>query len=164
MQGSPPAPPFQGSARRRVSIAVIPKQLLVRTGAGGTGRSCAPLSDVGPRARCDPGSGSPLMLPPLVPSQVPARTAEQPRPASWRGRGPSAGPAPRGNRAGWRGGHGTGCELAWGGMAQHPVFPLPRSELEPQGQSGAVTGEPAAKADGRGSSGGDEEPEQLGLM
>lgn len=47
-----------------------------------------------PQAQCYWGSGSPLMLPPLVPSQVPAWTAEQPWPVSWRGRGPSAGPAP----------------------------------------------------------------------
>lgn len=37
-----PAPLLQGSARRRVSIAVIPKQLLVRTCLVGTARSCVP--------------------------------------------------------------------------------------------------------------------------
>lgn len=49
------------------------------------------------------------------------------------------------------------------GMAQHPLLSLPRSELEPQGQDSAMTGEPAAEADDRGSSAGDEELEQLGL-
>ncbi|NXG62912.1 LRMP protein, partial [Hemiprocne comata] len=95
-QCSPPAPPLQGSARRRVSIAVIPKQLLVTMAHGG-------------------GAMAPT----------------------------AAGPQ---------------------GMAQHPVLSLPRSELEPQGQGSIVTGELAAEADGRGSSAGDEEPEQLGLM
>ncbi|XP_075299146.1 uncharacterized protein LOC142364146 [Opisthocomus hoazin] len=84
----------QGSARRRVSIAVIPKQLL-----------------------------------------------------------PGASPDSRAAQA---------SELEREGTQRRPS--TQRSELEPQGQSGAVTGEPAAKADGRGSSGGDEEPEQLGLM
>ncbi|XP_074781789.1 uncharacterized protein LOC141969665 isoform X4 [Athene noctua] len=65
----------QGSARRRVSIAVIPKQLL-----------------------------------------VPALTAERPWPASWRGRGPSAGPAPRGPRGPRRscGGHGSSSRSTTG--------------------------------------------------
>lgn len=53
---SPPAPSLQGSARRRVSIAVIPKQLLVRTRAGGTDRSCALLSCV-PRLSATGGLG-----------------------------------------------------------------------------------------------------------
>lgn len=128
---SPPAPPLQGSARRRVSIAVIPKQLLVRTRAGGTGKSCAPLSDMCPQAQCYQGPGSPLMLPPLVPSQVPARTAEQPLSVSWRGSGPSAGPASRGNHAGWWGGHGTGC--CW--PAEHGTAPCP---LPPQERAGAA--------------------------
>ncbi|NXK96814.1 LRMP protein, partial [Formicarius rufipectus] len=46
---SPPAPLLQGSARRRVSIAVIPKQLLVRTRAGGDRQSCAPPSGMCPQ-------------------------------------------------------------------------------------------------------------------
>lgn len=50
------------------------------------------------------------------------------------------------------------------GTGQHPILSLPRSELELQEQGSAVTREPAAEADGRGSSAGDEEPEQLGLM
>ncbi|NWS47778.1 LRMP protein, partial [Probosciger aterrimus] len=38
-----------------------------------------------------------------------------------------------------------------------------RSELEPQGQGSAVTGDPAAEAQDKGSSAGNKEPEQLGL-
>lgn len=129
---SPPAPPLQGSARRRVSIAVIPKHFLVRTCAGGTDRSCAPLSDMCPQAQCYGGSGSPLMLLPLVPSQVPALTAEQPQPASWRGRGPSAGPAPRGNHAGWRVGHGTGCHWPMGHSTAPCLLP-PQERAGPAG-------------------------------
>ncbi|NXM70634.1 LRMP protein, partial [Serilophus lunatus] len=83
----------QGSARRRVSIAVIPKQLL-------------------------PGAS---------PDSQAALAGE---------------PEPEGARR-WP-------------KAQ-------RSELEPQGQGSAMTGELVAGADGRGSSTGDEEPEQLGL-
>lgn len=49
------------------------------------------------------------------------------------------------------------------GTAQHPVLSLPRNDLEPQGQGSAMTRELAAGADGRRSSAGDEEPEQLGL-
>ncbi|XP_029855408.1 inositol 1,4,5-triphosphate receptor associated 2-like [Aquila chrysaetos chrysaetos] len=83
----------QGSARRRVSIAVIPKQLL-------------------PGASLD-------------------------------------------SRAALAG------ELEREGAQRRPS--TLRSELEPQGQDSAMTGEPAAEADGRGSSAGDEELEQLGL-
>ncbi|XP_054037574.1 inositol 1,4,5-triphosphate receptor associated 2-like [Rissa tridactyla] len=83
----------QGSARRRVSIAVIPKQL---------------LPGASPDSRAAPAS-------------EPEREGAQRRPSTQ------------------------------------------RSELEPQGQGSAVTREPAAEADGRGSSAGDEEPEQLGL-
>ncbi|NXP01262.1 LRMP protein, partial [Certhia brachydactyla] len=85
----------QGSARRRVSIAVIPKQLL--PGASPESRAA-----------------------------------------------PAADPEPEG--------------------AQHCPS-IQRSELEPQGQDSAVTGKlvAEAEADGRGSSTGDEEPEQLGL-
>ncbi|XP_062481545.1 Fanconi anemia group E protein [Pezoporus occidentalis] len=39
-----------------------------------------------------------------------------------------------------------------------------RSELEPQGQGSAVTGDPEAEAQDKGSSAGNKEPEQLGLM
>ncbi|KAM9595355.1 inositol 1,4,5-triphosphate receptor associated 2-like [Morphnus guianensis] len=83
----------QGSARRRVSIAVIPKQLL-------------------PGASLD------------------SRAA-------------------------------LASELEREGAQRRPS--TLRSELEPQGQDSAMTGEPAAEADGRGSSAGDEELEQLGL-
>ncbi|XP_074420304.1 uncharacterized protein LOC141733615 isoform X2 [Larus michahellis] len=83
----------QGSARRRVSIAVIPKQL---------------LPGASPDSRAAPAS-------------EPEREGAQRRPSTQ------------------------------------------RSELEPQGQGSAVTREPVAEADGRGSSAGDEEPEQLGL-
>ncbi|XP_033375868.1 lymphoid-restricted membrane protein-like isoform X4 [Parus major] len=83
----------QGSARRRVSIAVIPKQLL--PGASPESR-VAPAGDPEPEgAQCWPN--------------------------------------------------------------------IQRSELEPQGQDSAVTGKLVAEADGRGSSTGDEEQEQLGL-
>lgn len=44
-----------------------------------------------------------------------------------------------------------------------PILTLPRSELEPQDQDSAMSGKLVAEADGRGSSAGDEEPEQLGL-
>ncbi|XP_051495214.1 inositol 1,4,5-triphosphate receptor associated 2-like isoform X1 [Apus apus] len=84
----------QGSARRRVSIAVIPKQL---------------LPGASPDSRAAPAS-----------------------------------------------------ELEREGAQHQPS--TQRVELEPQGQGSAVSGEPAAEADGRGSSAGDEEPEQLGLM
>ncbi|GAB0200163.1 inositol 1,4,5-triphosphate receptor associated 2-like [Grus japonensis] len=94
----------EGSARRRVSIAVIPKQL-------------------------------------LVPSDAPTFGAQ-----------PGASPDSRAAPAG---------ELETEGAQRLPS--TQRSELEPQGQSSAVTGEPAAKVDGRGSSAGDEELEQLGL-
>lgn len=60
---SPPAPPLQGSARRRVSIAVIPKQLLVRTRAGGDGQVCALLLDLCPQAWGYRGSGFPTDAP-----------------------------------------------------------------------------------------------------
>ncbi|XP_032936336.1 inositol 1,4,5-triphosphate receptor associated 2-like isoform X2 [Catharus ustulatus] len=83
----------QGSARRRVSIAVIPKQLL--PGASPESRA-APAGD----------------------------------------------PEPEGAQR-------------WPSTQ--------RSELEPQGQDSAGTGKLVAEADGRGSSTGDEEPEQLGL-
>ncbi|CAN8199908.1 unnamed protein product [Coccothraustes coccothraustes] len=83
----------QGSARRRVSIAVIPKQLL--PGASPESRA-APAGDLEPE-----------------------------------------------------------------GAQRWPS--TPRSELEPQGQDSAVTGKLVAEADGRGSSTGSEEPEQLGL-
>ncbi|XP_065505704.1 inositol 1,4,5-triphosphate receptor associated 2-like isoform X2 [Caloenas nicobarica] len=84
----------QGSARRRVSIAVIPKQLL--PGASPDSRA-APAGDLAREgAQCQPSAQS--------------------------------------------------------------------GELELQGQSGAMTGEPVAEADGRGSSAGDKELEQLGLM
>ncbi|XP_075631861.1 uncharacterized protein LOC104632955 isoform X2 [Balearica regulorum gibbericeps] len=83
----------QGSARRRVSIAVIPKQLL-----------------------------------------------------------PGASPDSRAAPAG---------ELETEGAQRLPS--TQRSELEPQAQSSTMTGEPAAEVDGRGSSAGDEELEQLGL-
>ncbi|XP_023797905.1 protein MRVI1-like [Cyanistes caeruleus] len=83
----------QGSARRRVSIAVIPKQLL--PGASPESR-VAPAGDPEPEgAQCWPS--------------------------------------------------------------------IQRSELEPQGQDSTVTGKLVAEADGRGSSAGDEEQEQLGL-
>lgn len=115
-----------------------------------------------PQARCCWGSGSPLMLPPSVPSQVPAPTAEQPQQVTRSQRGPSAGPASRGNCAGWPGSHGISCHWpTWD--STDPVLTLPRSELEPQGQDSAVSGKLVAEADGRGSSAGDEEPEQLGL-
>ncbi|NWI94914.1 LRMP protein, partial [Pitta sordida] len=83
----------QGSARRRVSIAVIPKQLL-----------------------------------------------------------PGASPESRAALAGELEPEGAQC---WPRTQ--------RNELEPQGQGSAVTGELLAGTDGRGSSAGDEEPEQLGL-
>ncbi|XP_054149897.1 inositol 1,4,5-triphosphate receptor associated 2-like [Melozone crissalis] len=83
----------QGSARRRVSIAVIPKQLL--PGASPESRA-APAGDLEPE-----------------------------------------------------------------GAQRWPS--TPRSELEPQGQHSAVTGKLVAEAEGRGSSTGNEEPEQLGL-
>ncbi|XP_041869719.1 inositol 1,4,5-triphosphate receptor associated 1-like isoform X1 [Corvus kubaryi] len=83
----------QGSARRRVSIAVIPKQLL--PGASPDSRA-APAGDSEPE-----------------------------------------------------------------GAQRWPS--IQRSELEPRGQDSAVTGKLVAEADGRGSSAGDEEPEQLGL-
>ncbi|NWS81929.1 LRMP protein, partial [Toxostoma redivivum] len=83
----------QGSARRRVSIAVIPKQLL--PGASPDSRA-APAGDLEPE-----------------------------------------------------------------GAQRWPS--IQRSELEPQGQDSAVSGKVVAEADGRGSSTGDEEPEQLGL-
>ncbi|XP_075631863.1 inositol 1,4,5-triphosphate receptor associated 2 isoform X3 [Balearica regulorum gibbericeps] len=94
----------QGSARRRVSIAVIPKQL-------------------------------------LVPSDAPAFGAQ-----------PGASPDSRAAPAG---------ELETEGAQRLPS--TQRSELEPQAQSSTMTGEPAAEVDGRGSSAGDEELEQLGL-
>ncbi|NXT74845.1 LRMP protein, partial [Zapornia atra] len=84
----------QGSARRRVSIAVIPKQLL-------------------------PGASSESRA---------ALTGEPEREG-----------------------------------AQH-LPSTQRSELEPQSQGSDVTGDTAAEVDGRGSSTGDEEPEQIGLM
>ncbi|KAM8988083.1 uncharacterized protein PRD47_017377 isoform 1-T3 [Ara ararauna] len=84
----------QGSARRRVSIAVIPKQLL-------------------------PG-------------------------ASPESRVALAGELERDRAQHWRS--------------------TQRSELEPQGQGSAVTRDPAAEAQDKGSSAGNEEPEQLGLM
>uniref|UniRef100_A0A8C3KV09 Lymphoid-restricted membrane protein-like n=1 Tax=Calidris pygmaea TaxID=425635 RepID=A0A8C3KV09_9CHAR len=83
----------QGSARRRVSIAVIPKQL---------------LPGASPDSRAAPAS-------------EPEREGSQRQPSTQ------------------------------------------RSELEPQGQGSAVTRDPVAEADGRGSIAGDEEPEQLGL-
>ncbi|NXP98181.1 LRMP protein, partial [Vidua macroura] len=83
----------QGSARRRVSIAVIPKQL---------------LPGASPESRAAPAGG-------LEPE----------------------------------------------GAQRWPS--IQRSELEPQGQDSAVTGKLVAEADGRGSSTGNEEPEQLGL-
>ncbi|XP_074971436.1 uncharacterized protein LOC142067072 [Phalacrocorax aristotelis] len=83
----------QGSARRRVSIAVIPKQLL--PGASPDSRA--------------------------VPASELEREGAQRRPSTQ------------------------------------------RSELDPQGQGSAVTREPVAEADGRGSSAGDEELEQLQL-
>ncbi|XP_066060161.1 inositol 1,4,5-triphosphate receptor associated 1-like isoform X2 [Chamaea fasciata] len=83
----------EGSARRRVSIAVIPKQLL--PGASPESRA-APAADLEPE-----------------------------------------------------------------GAQRWPS--TQRSELEPQDQDSAVTGKLVAEADGRGSSTGDEEPEQLGL-
>lgn len=82
----------QASARRRVSIAVIPKQLL--PGASTDGRA-SPASE------------------------------------------------PEGS--------------------QHPAS-TQRSELEPPGRGGAVSREPVAGADGKDTSAGGEEPEQLGLM
>ncbi|XP_065554393.1 inositol 1,4,5-triphosphate receptor associated 2-like [Lathamus discolor] len=84
----------QGSARRRVSIAVIPKQLL-------------------------PG-------------------------ASPESRAALAGELERDGAQRWRS--------------------TQRSELEPQGQGSTVTGDPAAEAQDKGSSAGNKEPEQLGLM
>ncbi|NWQ59443.1 LRMP protein, partial [Neopipo cinnamomea] len=83
----------QGSARRRVSIAVIPRQLL-------------------------PGAS------------------------------PDSQAAPAG-------------ELEPEGAHHWPS--TQRSELEPQGQGSAMTGELVAEANGRDSRAGDEEPEQLGL-
>ncbi|XP_009271137.1 PREDICTED: lymphoid-restricted membrane protein [Aptenodytes forsteri] len=83
----------QGSARRRVSIAVIPKQF---------------LPGASPDSRAAPAS-----------------------------------------------------ELEREGAQRQPS--TQRSELDLQGQGSAVTREPVAEADGRGSSAGDEEPEQLGL-
>ncbi|KAM6041223.1 uncharacterized protein LJ206_019988 isoform 1-T1 [Theristicus caerulescens] len=83
----------QGSARRRVSIAVIPKQLL-------------------PGASLDSRAAM---------AGEPEREGAQRRPSTQ------------------------------------------RSELEPQGLGSAVTRELVAEADGRRSSAGDEEPEQLGL-
>ncbi|NXK76431.1 LRMP protein, partial [Amazona guildingii] len=84
----------QGSARRRVSIAVIPKQLL----PGASPESRAAL----------------------------ASELERDRAQHWRS--------------------------------------TQRSKLEPQGQGSAVTRDPAAEAQDKGSSAGNEEPEQLGLM
>ncbi|KAM9369358.1 inositol 1,4,5-triphosphate receptor associated 1-like [Phaethornis superciliosus] len=84
----------QGSARRRVSIAVIPKQLL----PGASPESRAALAS------------------------EPEREGAQRQPST------------------------------------------PRNELELQGQGSAVTRELVAEADGRASSAGDKEPEQLGLM
>ncbi|XP_072700820.1 inositol 1,4,5-triphosphate receptor associated 2-like [Ciconia boyciana] len=83
----------QGSARRRVSIAVIPKQLLP---------GASPDSRVAPAGELE-------------------REGAQRRPSTQ------------------------------------------RSELELQGQGSAMTRELAAEADSRGSSAGDEEPEQLGV-
>ncbi|XP_071434743.1 inositol 1,4,5-triphosphate receptor associated 2-like isoform X2 [Pithys albifrons albifrons] len=84
----------QGSARRRVSIAVIPKQLL--PGASPDSRAALAGEPEPEAAQCWPSTQ--------------------------------------------------------------------RSELEPQGQSSAVTGQLVAEAEGRGSSAGNEEPEHLGLM
>ena len=77
-------------------------------------------------------------------------------------RGPSAGPAPRGNGAGWPGCHGSSCHWPMWDSTDLGLS-LPRSELEPQGQDSAGTGKLVAEADGRGSSTGNEEQEQLGL-
>lgn len=49
------------------------------------------------------------------------------------------------------------------GVSTDPVLSLPSGELELRGQSGAVPGETVTEADGRGSSAGDKELEQLGL-
>lgn len=49
------------------------------------------------------------------------------------------------------------------GVSTDPILSLPSGELELQGQSGAATGEPVTEADGRGSSAGDKELEQLVL-
>lgn len=61
------------------------------------------------------------------------------------------------------GGEATAPAAAGHGVSTDPILSLPSGVLELQGQSGAVTGEPVAEADGRGSSAGDKELEQLGL-
>ncbi|XP_071884659.1 uncharacterized protein [Anas platyrhynchos] len=111
----------QASARRRVSIAVIPKQLL--PGASTDSRA-SPASE--PEG-----------------SQRPTSTQRYPE-GDERTVAPSV-TVPR-------------------GTAQPPAFSLPRSELEPPGRGSTVSGEPAAGADGKDTSAGSEEPEQLGLM
>ncbi|XP_071624540.1 inositol 1,4,5-triphosphate receptor associated 2-like [Heliangelus exortis] len=92
----------QGSARRRVSIAVIPKQLL----PGASPESRAALASEPERER----------------EKEKEREGAQHQPSTH------------------------------------------RSELELQGQGSTVTRELVAEADGRSSSAGDKEPEQLGLM
>lgn len=139
--------PSQGQHRRHPQAA-LGKDVF----AGDSQQLC-------PQARCCWGSRSPLTLPPSLPSQVPALTAEQPQEVTRSQRGPSAGPAPRGNCTAWPGTHGTDCQWPWD--STDPVLSLPRSELEPLGQDSAVTGKLVAEGDGRDSR--DEEPEQLGL-
>lgn len=117
-----------------------------------------PCSQTCHQALCYWGAGFPLMLLPLVSSQVPAQTAKQPQLVSWRG--PNASTAPKGNHAGWQ---RPRHQLLLANGAQHLIPSLHRSKLELQGQSSIVTEELAAEVDSRGSSAEVKEPEQLGL-
>lgn len=104
-----PSPSIAGvcppqSQHRRHPQAALGKD----TCSGDVQELCPTVGHVSPGLVRPRGSGSPLMLPPSVPSQVPALTADQPWPGSQSGRWPSAGPASRGNRSKRRGGHSTG--------------------------------------------------------
>lgn len=117
-----------------------PQAALGKDPHSGDRRGLRPATGLGATRGLGPCSKSPF----FVPSQVPARTAERPPPASRRG--PSTRPAPRGTRAGWWGDHGTVCH--------HPTGDGTASCLLPPQERAGATGPGRRRERGAGGWGG----------
>lgn len=125
-----------------------PQAALGKDPHSGDRRGLRPTTGLGATRGLGPCSKSPF----FVPSQVPARTAERPPPASRRG--PSTRPAPRGTRAGWRGDHGTVCH--------HPTGDGTASCLLPPQERAGATGPGRRRERGAGGWGGRQGHERRG--